>query len=1028
MMELDYVNGKIVEKVPTPVKPSSTDTNVAIVCHLFYPDIWPEIKKYISQIETAFDLFVTIPPHIEDATAAKLLKEYPRMHLYKTENRGRDVLPFLLVMDHIGTSTYKYICKLHSKKTGASPLGHVWRKLLYFDLIGSDQTVKETVEIFEKDPDVGIITGKNCILDSERYDYGNTSKIDKLVEMSGFLFQDEYLFAGGTMFWIRSELLEPVLKLFREGKLEFEEEKGQKDNTIAHALERFFGIVCHVKGKKILPSPSHYTQLDETTIEETASLVLSQQYHGKDAFELQNRHIRELYQRIDELTIKTRIKKAIKKLFPASAIEIMKKIKKLLLSLKKNPHIIKKVFFYLKRGEIRYLIQKIKEKSGKNLDKSAQFVKIEPRHYFKRFKKRNFPLEKIRIDIIIPVYNGYEFLKPLFDSIEANTTSPYRLIVINDCSPDERVKPFLLERLEKHPDSIFIDHQTNLGFVKSVNEGFSHVKNHFLILNTDTEVPPFWLERLMYPIVHMEKIASTTPFTNAGQIASFPKFLEDNEIFDGMDVATLDKAFRDVNPENFYEEIPTGVGFCMGVNHDLAKEIGFFDEETFGKGYGEENDWCQRAKAHGYQNILVPNLFVYHKHGGSFSAQQKSMLMAENGKKLLERYPNYDKEVSEYIKKDPHKTLRDALVMVASSLHDEGIHLILDHSLGGGANIYAEEIKKRYHAKERKVLYVAYDFYAGQFNLSFDYKEYHFTFAVDTIEDLECLFDELVVQEIFVNSLVSYRGTERMIALLKKLQEIHHSDLVIPIHDYYPVCPNFTLLDENSTYCGVPQLERCTQCMANNDLEWRTFGNDHIDVGTWRKYWRTLLEEATRIICFSNSSKEIMQKAYPDLDEKKFSIEPHRVPALPAVTTETRPEKNGVTIGILGAINLAKGAAVVKKLVKTIEERNLNIDVVLIGEISEHIKSKRFHVTGRYERENLPSLVKEHNIDIFLIPSICPETFSYTTQEIIMMQLPLIVFDMGAPAERVNEYDKGVVIKPDYIENILNYITSNYAC
>ncbi len=1013
----------VTEISPQFVTPTS---DIAIICHLFYPDIWPEIKEYINRIETPFDLFITIPPHIGDDIAAQLLQEYPDMHLYKIQNRGRDVLPFLLVMDHIGPSTYKYICKLHSKKTGASPLGHVWRKLLYFDLIGSNRTVKETVEMFENDPDIGIITGKNCILDSERYDYGNTTKIDKLVEMSGFLFQDEYLFAGGTMFWIRSELLEPVLKLFKEGKLEFEEEKGQKDNTIAHALERFFGIVCHVKNKKILPSPSHYSELDEKTIEETASLVLSQQYHGKDVFAMQKRKIQEQYDRIDaleELAESMRIKSRIKRLFPKKFANLPGKIKTAL-SLIKNPAVLKKVLFYLKRGEIRYLIQKIKEKSGRNLNKSAKLEKIVPQTIFKRFKKRNFPLEDIRIDIIIPVYNGFEFLKALFDSIETNTTSPYRLIVVNDCSPDERVKPYLLKRLEKHPDAIFIDHKTNLGFVKSVNEAFTHAQNHFLILNTDTEVPPFWLERLMYPIIHMEKVASTTPFTNAGQIASFPKFLEDNEIFDGMDVATLDKAFRDINPEKFYEEIPTGVGFCMGVNFELAKSIGLFDEETFGKGYGEENDWCQRAIANGYRNLLVPNLFVFHKHGGSFSAQQKSMLMAQNGKKLLERYPNYDKEVSEYIQRDPHRTLRNILVMTSSSLHNEGIHLILDHSLGGGANIYANEVKERYVAQNKKVLYVAYDFYSAQFNFHFDYKEYSFAFAVETIENVEKLFDHLVIQEIFVNSLVSYKETDRMIALLKKLQEIHHSELVIPVHDYYPVCPNFTLLDENSTFCNVPSLERCAQCMANNDLEWKTFGNDQSDVGMWRRYWQILLEEATRIICFSNSSKEIMQKAYPDLDETKFSIEPHQVARLPVVHPKKDPQKKGITIGILGAINLAKGAGVVKQLVKTIEERGLDINIVLIGEISEYIKSDHFHVTGRYERENLPSLIEEHGIDIFLIPSICPETFSYTTQEIIMMRLPLMVFDIGAPAERVKEYDKGYIIPEVTPKAILEIIQS----
>ncbi len=1025
MKQLIYQNNTLLEETPKPITPTG---DIAIICHMFYPDLWGEIYNYIQEICTPFDLFITIPPHISDEEIITILEEYPQVHLYKVENKGRDVLPFLRVMELIGVHTYKYICKLHTKKTGKSPLGNVWRKLLYFDLIGSDTTVKDIVTMFEQDTNIGMITGKNTILDSELYDYGNTTKIDKLIEKSGFVFQDNYSFAGGTMFWTRSEMLEPVMKLFTDGTMEFEEEKGQLDNTIAHAIERFFGIVCAVKEKQIAPSPSHYTQLDEQTLNELASLVLSQQYHGKDVFTVQKCKINEQYDRIDaleELAESMRIKSRIKRLFPKQIAQIPSKLRTLL-SVIKNPAVLKKVIFYLKRGEVRYLLQKVKEKSGQNLKKSANLVKIDPEYWFKNFKQSHYSLDGLRINIIIPVYNGFHFLEALFNSLEQNTTSEYRLIVVNDASPDERVKPYLLKRLEKHSDAVFIDHEENLGFVKSVNEAFSHAQDHFVILNTDTELPPFWLERLMYPIVHMEKIASTTPFTNAGQIASFPKFIDDNEIFENMDLSTLDKAFRNINPLPFYEEIPTGVGFCMGVNFHLAKEIGFFDEETFGKGYGEENEWCQRAISNGYKNILVPNLFVYHKHGGSFSAQQKSMLMAQNGRKLLERYPNYDRDVAQYVQKDPHALLRKMVVLTASSLNEEGIYLIIDHALGGGANLYAQQRREQYLNEGKKTLYLTYDFYAAQYNFFFKYKEYSLDFSIATIEGVKRFMEEIVVKEIFINSLVSFKQPDEMMLMVRTIKDIHHSKLIVPVHDYYPVCPNFTLLDENGTFCEVPSLERCAHCMEHNDQEWKTFGSDYKDVPKWRELWLKLLEEATQIICFSNSSKEIMQKAYTALDRDKFSVIPHEVTPLPKLSKEKNPQKDGITIGILGAINIAKGAGIIKSLVEQIDKQNLNINIVLIGEISEYIKSKHFQVTGRYERENLPELVKQYDIDTFLIPSICPETFSYTTQEIIMMDMPLMVFNLGAPAERVKDYDKGTVIAPDYITNTIEHLQKTY--
>ena len=277
--------------------------------------------------------------------------------------------------------------------------------------------MKDTLSLLEKDLDIGMVTGKNTILDSERYDYGNTTKIDKLIEMSGFLFQDEYLFAGGTMFWVRSELLEPVLTLFRADKLEFEEEKGQKDNTLAHAIERFFGIICHVSNKKITESPSKYSELDDDTLNEVSALVLSQQYVGNDVFLSQKQELQEFraamefkekeIKKLNEIAESLRIKSRIKRLIPNKIMSIPKKYLQIIKTIQNNPAVLNKILYYLKRGEIRYLLSKIKEKSGRNLARTANLVKIDPHHYFKRFKQKNYTTEGVVIDIIIPVYNGY---------------------------------------------------------------------------------------------------------------------------------------------------------------------------------------------------------------------------------------------------------------------------------------------------------------------------------------------------------------------------------------------------------------------------------------------------------------------------------------------------------------------------------------------------------------------------------------------------------------------------------------------
>jgi len=1004
---------------------------IAIVAHVFYVDIWDEINQYLKNINIPYDIFVTVPPSIHDEDLKSILTSNPHVRLYMTENRGRDVLPFLQIMSIIPENNYDYICKIHTKKTGDSPLGNVWRKLLYFDLIGSNETVEKTISMFESDDSIGIITGKNVILDSQRYAYGNDTKIDLLAEKTDILYNENYLFPAGTMFWIRTSLLVPLVEVFKNNALEFEEEKGQKDDTLAHAVERFFGIMCQSNNQTISPSPASYAQLQEETIDQLSDLILQQQYAGVDMFLKQKHVIAEKDQWIKEqdqyikkleaLAESMRIKNRIKRLFPSNVKSKFKKVIDLLKVIKNNPQILKKAFYYLIRGDIAYLWTKTKEKSAKNITQSAKLVEIQPSRYLKKFNAKEYVIEDITIDIIIPVYNGFEFLEKLFDSIENNTSTPYRLIVIDDCSPDERVKPYLKQRLQKHENAVFIDHTDNKGFLKSVNEAYAHTSNHFVLLNTDTEVPSYWLERLMYPILHMDKVASTTPFTNSGEIASFPNFVADNPIFDHMDVDALDDAFKEVNPTDFYEAVPTGVGFCMGVNYTLAKSIGMFAEDTFGKGYGEENDWCQRAIKEGYKNLIVPNLFVYHKHGGSFSVEEKEKLLKENASKLLARHPNYGKDVHTYIQKDPHATLRQFLVLKAVD-KKRGTHVIFDHDLGGGANIYANELVESNTQKRLSTLLIRYDFYTNTFKLFHHYKKYTNAFKIASLDELKVLLTSLDVKALFLNSLVSFKNSVETLQWLSAFIDEQKVKVTIPIHDYYAICPSYTLLNDEGQYCGVPSLDKCKTCMKHNTQEWRNFYTDTVDMEVWRNEWHTLLEKSQDILCFSQASKDILLKAYPTIDTEHIQVIPHTVKSLAPIETV---DKVGTTrtIGILGAINYAKGSEVIKHLVQKIEREDLDINIVLIGEMSDNLKSTHFHATGRYNRDDLPQIVKDEKIDTFIIPSIWPETFSYTTQEIMMMQMPLMVFNLGAPAERVAHYEKGYVLDDMSVESILNMLT-----
>jgi GT2 family glycosyltransferase len=640
------------------------------------------------------------------------------------------------------------------------------------------------------------------------------------------------------------------------------------------------------------------------------------------------------------------------------------------------------------------------------------------------------------IDILIPVYNGFEYLMPLFDSITKNTSIPYRLLIANDKSPDARVGKFLAEFKKNHKDNleiVIIENEENLGFVKTVNKLAELTQNHFVLLNTDTEVPPHWLERLMYPIFTMEKIASVTPFTNAGTICSFPNFVQDNLIFENLQVDVLDAYFQFVDFEKNFVEIPTGVGFCMGINKNVYAKIGMFDE-VFGKGYGEENDWCMRASGVGYKNIMAPNLFVYHKHGGSFPNEEKKKLLDSNLKLLQDKHPDYFSLVARFVEKDPLKDLRRLLIVkILSSLYKPS--LVIDHSLGGGANLYTEKTT----AEEDVIALLTYDIWNKRHHIKFYGRKIEdISFFISDIRVIEKLAAHFNIKQIIVSELVTH---PKVMGLLKILTDLKKANPQIVFkflaHDFFCVCPMYNLLSLGVEFCGVPtNLDYCNNCLRKNSLyksQIPFVPDDYPDlkIDLWREKFYLLLSQCSTIVCFSHDSKTHIQKAYPDLPNDKYEIVLHKVDWVrPVVIQKTTQTTN---IAVLGNMTIHKGAHIVSSLATCIDYYGLDIKVHIFGNVLEPYESFDYINAiikhERYEKTDLPSLMEKNEIDLVLIPSIWPETFSYTAEEAMKMQLPIAVLDIGAPAERAKLYDKGIVLEhkePKYIlEKISTFLNKD---
>jgi GT2 family glycosyltransferase len=238
--------------------------------------------------------------------------------------------------------------------------------------------------------------------------------------------------------------------------------------------------------------------------------------------------------------------------------------------------------------------------------------------YLPRSEIIGFSVVETVVDIIVPVYKGLADTRRCLESLMVDTDRPPgRILVIDDCSPE----PELTAWLSTLAASGLIDltrNEKTLGFVATVNRAMLAAGRHdVLLLNSDTEVPSGFLHRLAAHAYSGPKIASVTPFSNnGGEMCSYPDPKGGPAIRD-FSITAIDNAFWAANAFRRVE-LPTGRGFCLFLRRDCLDEIGLFDLEAFGRGYGEETDFCLRALAAGWHHFLACDTYVQHTGEVSF--------------------------------------------------------------------------------------------------------------------------------------------------------------------------------------------------------------------------------------------------------------------------------------------------------------------------------------------------------------------------------------------------------------------------
>lgn len=648
-------------------------------------------------------------------------------------------------------------------------------------------------------------------------------------------------------------------------------------------------------------------------------------------------------------------------------------------------------------------------------------------------------MDGVQVDVIVPVYNAYELVVPCIESVFRNSRN-IQLVVVNDASTDPRIAVYLksiLDRANNDIEVVVIENEENLGFVRSVNKAYRETKHHIVILNSDTEVPAGWLSRLVGPMMHNEHIATVTPFSNSATICSFPEMDCDNLLFNGLPLAAIDECFRMYGGASPLP-LPTGVGFCMAINRLVVEQIGLFDEEAFSRGYGEENDFCLRAAKAGYSNVMATNLFVYHKHGGSFQWTEKQRISSENFKKLLAKHPEYQSLVEDFIRVDPLRDIRETMKILIDTLNRGATrHIaIIDHDIGGGANMYRRELT-HVLSKQYAVTTITYDHRIERCRVKYirDMVEVTLTFDLLFMPAVVKFLQLGKVDYLFINELTTWPDPLECVKCFKE-SGIPYS---VFIHDFYFACPNMNLTDVKGVFCRYPEAaDSCPSCLRNNiKADYYLFYEPgYSDISVWRTTMYTFLSEAQKVIFFSESTAGLYSRFYPNLTNAE--VNEHFIPDQHKFSWRhiQFDPKQTLNIAVIGDIGPSKGIVSLARLISRPDFVKMPVKVVVLGITSAYppgyvASHDKFCVHGSYEREELSDLLVHYGISAVMIPSVWPETFSYTTSEAILLGYPVICFDMGAPAERIRRHNCGIVvpdISADGLIAAIRQILANPSC
>lgn len=249
-------------------------------------------------------------------------------------------------------------------------------------------------------------------------------------------------------------------------------------------------------------------------------------------------------------------------------------------------------------------------------------------------------ISNIKVAIVILNWNGIKYLKQFLPSVMASTWPGFDVVVGDNASTDDSVA-FLQEN---YPSIRIIQNDKNYGFTGGYNRVLEQVDaDYYILLNSDVEVTPGWIEPVISMMERDDKIAAAAPkiksyaqqqyFEHAGAAGGF---------IDAYGYPFCrGRMFYEVEQDTGQYEQSGEVFWASGASLFIKKKYwdlaGGFDEYFFA--HMEEIDLCWRLKNMGYRVMYCAESTIYHVGGGTLNAENpfKTYLNFRNNLLLLKK-------------------------------------------------------------------------------------------------------------------------------------------------------------------------------------------------------------------------------------------------------------------------------------------------------------------------------------------------------------------------------------------------------